>query len=77
MLGLRVPEDISLIGIGDFSGSAHMEPGLTTLRLPAKRIGELAAEKLCAKVNLNADNQIERIEIKTELIERGSVRKLK
>ncbi|MEP1442032.1 MAG: LacI family DNA-binding transcriptional regulator [Hyphomicrobiales bacterium] len=77
MLGLRVPEDISLIGIGDFSGSAHMEPGLTTLRLPAKRIGELAAEKLCGKVNLNADNQIERIEIKTELIERGSVRKLK
>ncbi|MEP3629196.1 MAG: substrate-binding domain-containing protein [Hyphomicrobiales bacterium] len=77
MLGLRVPHDISVIGIGDFRGSAHMEPGLTTLRLPAKRIGELAAEKLCAKVDFGVESQIERIEIEAELIERGSVRKLK
>ena len=45
-LGLSVPEDISIVGIGDFRGSAHMEPGLTTVRLPAKRIGALAADAL-------------------------------
>lgn len=44
--GLRVPEDISIIGIGDFKGSREMEPGLTTVRLPARRIGELAGKEL-------------------------------
>ncbi len=44
--GLRVPEDISIIGIGDFKGSREMEPGLTTVRLPARTIGELAGKEL-------------------------------
>ena len=45
-LGIKVPDDISIIGIGDFSGSAHLEPGLTTLRLPARRIGRKAADAI-------------------------------
>ena len=30
---------IAIIGIGDFRGSAHMEPALTTCRLPARDLG--------------------------------------
>lgn len=45
-LGLRVPEDLSVVGIGDFRGSAQFEPGLTTVRLPARRIGRLAADAI-------------------------------
>ncbi|MDJ0612331.1 MAG: substrate-binding domain-containing protein [Rhizobiaceae bacterium] len=45
-LGLSIPEDVSIAGIGDFRGSEHLEPGLTTVRLPAKRIGKVAAETL-------------------------------
>ena len=70
-LGLKVPHDISIIGIGDFRGSAHMEPSLTTLRLPARRIGEMTADLLT-----NGDvsqYDIHRIAVDTELIERGSV----
>lgn len=44
--GLRVPDDLSIIGIGDFKGSKDMEPGLTTVRLPARTIGERAGEEL-------------------------------
>ncbi|MCG7520812.1 LacI family DNA-binding transcriptional regulator [Ruegeria sp. Ofav3-42] len=44
-LGLRVPEDLSIIGIGDFKGSADVEPGLTTIRIPAEKIGTLAGER--------------------------------
>ncbi len=44
--GISIPRDLSVIGIGDFSGSAHMEPGLTTLRLPAKQIGREVAETI-------------------------------
>ena len=43
-LGRRVPEDLSVVGIGDFRGSAHIEPGLTTVRIPARRIGAAAAD---------------------------------
>ncbi len=44
--GKRVPDDISIVGIGDFRGSAQFEPGLTTVRLPARRIGVMAADAL-------------------------------
>lgn len=45
-LGLCVPEDVSVVGIGDFSHSSAIEPALTTVRLPARRIGQMAAKKL-------------------------------
>ncbi len=48
--GLDVPGDVSVIGIGDFKGSRDMEPGLTTVALPARRIGQLAGEQLAASV---------------------------
>lgn len=45
-MGLSVPENISIAGIGDFKGSAEIEPALTTVRLPAKQIGCEAANAL-------------------------------
>ena len=48
--GLDVPRDISIIGIGDFKGSKEMEPALTTVRLPARRIGQLAGEQLAHSI---------------------------
>jgi LacI family transcriptional regulator, galactose operon repressor len=45
-LGISVPDELSIIGIGDFRGSSAVEPGLTTLRVPARRIGQSAAEAL-------------------------------
>lgn len=44
--GLGVPDDISIVGIGDFKGSADIEPALTTVRLPAKQIGHEAGNAL-------------------------------
>ncbi|MFA3920606.1 LacI family DNA-binding transcriptional regulator [Ruegeria hyattellae] len=44
-LRLRVPDDLSIIGIGDFKGSVDVEPGLTTIRIPAETIGKLAGER--------------------------------
>lgn len=45
-LGLKVPGDVSVIGIGDFRGSQEMEPALTTIRLPAREIGQIAGREL-------------------------------
>ncbi|WP_170333596.1 LacI family DNA-binding transcriptional regulator [Ruegeria arenilitoris] len=49
-LGLNIPQDISIIGIGDFKGSADIEPGLTTIRIPAETIGTLAGEKFTSYI---------------------------
>ncbi|MEX3015491.1 LacI family DNA-binding transcriptional regulator [Gymnodinialimonas hymeniacidonis] len=48
--GFSVPDDVSIVGIGDFKGSAEIEPPLTTVRLPAKRIGEEAASALVSAI---------------------------
>jgi len=48
-LGLNVPEQLSVVGIGDFRGSSVIEPPLTTVRLPARRIGRKAAQLLIEK----------------------------
>ncbi|WP_306116875.1 MULTISPECIES: LacI family DNA-binding transcriptional regulator [unclassified Roseovarius] len=42
--GFDVPRDMSIIGIGDFKGSEDLEPGLTTIRIPAHDIGTIAGE---------------------------------
>ncbi|CAG4904397.1 LacI family DNA-binding transcriptional regulator [Paraburkholderia gardini] len=42
--GLRVPEDISLVGFDDLPTSSYMTPPLTTVRQPTYEIGRLAAQ---------------------------------
>ncbi|MGF6604133.1 LacI family transcriptional regulator [Paraburkholderia sp. GAS448] len=42
--GLRVPEDVSLVGFDDLPASSYMTPPLTTVRQPTYEIGRLAAE---------------------------------
>ncbi len=75
-LGMRIPDDIAIIGIGDFRGSAHMEPALTTCRLPAREIGRIAAEKLASGAAMTRDGRPERVLVEAALIERGSVGRL-
>ena len=72
-LDLRIPDDISIIGIGDFRGSAHMEPGLTTLRIPARQIGETAADALGRDDGKLTGKRPFSVRIPTVLMERGSV----
>ncbi|TDN57961.1 substrate-binding domain-containing protein [Paraburkholderia sp. BL10I2N1] len=42
--GLRVPDDISLVGFDDLPTSSYMTPPLTTVRQPTYEIGRLAAQ---------------------------------
>ncbi len=44
--GIRVPEDISLVGFDDQPDSAYITPPLTTVRQPAVEMGEAAARAL-------------------------------
>lgn len=45
--GLRVPEDISIVGHDDIPAALWVEPALTTVRMPVYEMGKLAMDKLC------------------------------
>ncbi len=44
--GLRVPNDVAIVSIDNVAESAHTEPPLTTVHVPKREIGILAARRL-------------------------------
>lgn len=49
--GLRVPEDVSVVGFDDIQSAAFQNPGLTTVRQPLREMGRAAAEILLKRIN--------------------------
>ncbi len=45
-LGIRIPEDLSLVGFDDIRFAEFMTPGLTTVHQPRELIGQVAMESL-------------------------------
>ncbi|MDG2122214.1 MAG: LacI family DNA-binding transcriptional regulator [Verrucomicrobiales bacterium] len=68
--GVRVPEDVSLVGFDDQLESAYMAPPLTTVRQPARRMG---GEAVRALMGLIEGGEFESSSFSGELKERESV----
>jgi len=51
--GLRIPDDISIIGFNDLPGSKYMTPSLTSIRVYTDHLGESAVDLL--KENIESD----------------------
>jgi len=49
--GLRVPEDVSVVGFDDIPSAAYHNPALTTVRQPLRKMGETAAETLLSRIS--------------------------
>ena len=73
--GLRVPEDISIIGYDNIELSAYFSPPLTTIHQPKRRVGKTAVEILLERIK---DKHHERriFEMHPEVVTRKSVHKL-
>ena len=69
--GLRVPEDVSVIGFDDIQSAAYINPPLTTVRQPLKEMGETAARTLLDRIEGRLDD-IPQIAIEPELVVRRS-----
>lgn len=76
--GIRIPEDIAVVGFNNDVVSKIVEPQLTTINYPGLEIGENAARSLIGHIkgDLNM-TQIQTIIVKSELIIRDSSLKKK
>jgi LacI family transcriptional regulator len=69
--GLRIPQDIALVGFDDVPMARYMEPPLTTIRVPAVQMGS-AACRLLIDLITKGDVAKRKITLETELIVRES-----
>ncbi|TMF65373.1 MAG: LacI family transcriptional regulator, partial [Chloroflexi bacterium] len=70
-IGVRVPADLSLVGINDIPMVNLLDPPLTTARVPQREMGAIAARMLIGL--LEREPVVDRhVLLDTELIVRGS-----
>jgi LacI family transcriptional regulator len=68
--GLRVPEDVALVGFDDLFVAAYARPPLTTVRVPTYGLGWTAAEILVATIE--GDSEVASVILEAELVIRES-----
>lgn len=69
--GLRVPEDITLVGFDDLPQVAYLDPPLTTVRQPIAQLGETAVHILLDLIRYGRE-RVQRIVLPTELVVRAT-----
>lgn len=70
--GVRVPEDVSIVGFDDLPLSRHIAPSLTTIHVPSTEMGDKSAEYLLA--TLDGETAPKRLRLEANLILRNSTR---
>ena len=73
--GIRIPEDLSIIGYDDIHIAKFMSPSLTTIHQPKYRLGKAAVEALLNRLEKGAtDPQV--VQLEPTLVERDTVLKI-
>ena len=70
-LGLRVPEDLSVLGFDDIPEAAQSRPPLSTVRQPLQQMGRVAVGLLLASLEGTADVP-RSVTLPTSLVRRGT-----
>jgi LacI family transcriptional regulator len=69
--GIRIPEEIAVVGVDDVFVSGIIKPGLTTMKVFIDRVGRIASKILIESIQ-DKTKKKQKIKIRTELIERLS-----
>jgi LacI family transcriptional regulator len=70
--GLKIPDDISIIGFDDVTISSYIDPPLTTMRINKRELGTQAVSELIKLLEEKKGG--ERIILQAELVVRGTCR---
>jgi LacI family transcriptional regulator len=71
--GLKIPDDLSVVGFADLDFAEVMNPPLTTMRQKPAEIGRLAAKLVLDRIDgMIVDDAPRIIKVPAEIIERGS-----
>lgn len=71
--GIRVPEDVSIIGFDDLTLGAFSNPPLTTVHVLKHEVGEIAVRRLVGNIR-NPKKYTCKTQVNTYFVERSSVR---
>jgi DNA-binding LacI/PurR family transcriptional regulator len=71
-VGLRVPQDVSVVGFDDIKEAAFQTPSLTTIRQPLHQMGALAVRTLLQQLRPSGNRELTQIAVAPELIVRES-----
>jgi DNA-binding LacI/PurR family transcriptional regulator len=70
--GIRVPEDVSVVGFDDVGSAPFRTPSLTTIRQPLREMGKIAAESLLKRIDNPKAHYPARVMMQPELVIRES-----
>ena len=70
-VGLRVPDDVSVVGFDDILSAAYINPPLTTVKQPLHKMGEIAARTLLDRIEERV-KYVPEIAVEPELVVRRS-----
>jgi LacI family transcriptional regulator len=70
--GIRIPEDIAIVGFNDEPFSKIVEPNLTTVNYPAMKMGEIAASSLIGRLKNTQPDDKRQIILEHNLVIRES-----
>ena len=72
--GLRVPQDVSVMGFGDFAIGAEINPPLTTIHVDFRALGQTTGQLLLELLADGASDTPKLIDVGLSVVERASVR---
>ncbi|MEV0622058.1 substrate-binding domain-containing protein [Nonomuraea sp. NPDC050404] len=71
--GLRVPDDLAVMGFDDIDAAGLVSPGLTTMANPAREIGRATARRLLERLHGAIGEPSTELVVPTRLVRRQSV----
>ena len=69
--GLRIPQDVAIVGFDDIEISSHIEPHLTTVRVLKEEMGKIAVQRVVDSINAKTKTVVT-THVPVELIVRES-----